>query len=112
MMIDELASALHGIGYRWGTAAADHVIGSALRGIATLDARKAAWFGPGRYVGWHRDLSLIERVRDSWRVRRAARAQEHAQRARLAASVAWWERRRLDYAPAYARVAARAGAAA
>lgn len=109
MTIDELAAALHALGYRWGTAVVDELIGPALRGIAVLDARKAAWFGPGRYVGWHRERSWLERVRESWRARRAEREQRLE---RETAAVAWWERRRVDYAGAYARVAARAGVAA
>jgi hypothetical protein len=102
-----LPSVLRRAGYRWGTAHADELLGVTLRGIAVLDAAKARWSSPGRYRGWHRAVSLYERVETAWRTRRAVRANEREARA---AAVAWWEQRRGDYAGAYARVAARAGA--
>lgn len=66
------------------------------------------------YVGEYRAPSARARLRGSWarfwaqyEAHRKAREQMQAA---LAAGAAWWEKRRQDYAPAYARVAAGARA--
>lgn len=93
MSIDELADALHAIGYQWGTQA--------------LDWLERRLDGHPRYTGRHRAPTLLARTRARWA---AARAALDAERARVVGLENWWAQRRADYAPAYARAAARLSA--